>query len=36
MEDAKHLRIVYEGEIDIKEIEKIKEMIKRLRMKDER
>ena len=31
VEDAKHLRIVYEGEIDEGEIDKIKEMIRRVR-----
>jgi len=32
MEDAKHLRIVYEGKINEEEIEKIKHMIRELRM----
>ncbi len=32
MEDAKHLRIVYSGIIDEKEISRIKQMIKRLRL----
>jgi hypothetical protein len=33
MEDARHLRIVYEGKINDTEIEKIKQMIRRLRLK---
>lgn len=33
MEDARHLRIVYEGELDKSEIEKIKQMIRELRLK---
>jgi predicted nucleic acid-binding protein len=33
MEDAKHLRIIYEGKIDKVLIEKIKEMIKELRLR---
>lgn len=33
MEDARHLRIVYEGKTDEKEIKKIKEMIQRMRLK---
>ena len=32
LEDARHLRIVYEEIIDEKEIKRIKEMIKRLRL----
>ena len=32
LEDAKHLRTVYEDQIDEKEINKIKQMIKRLRL----
>jgi len=36
LEDAKHLRIVYSEEIDEKEIERIKQQIDRLRMKNER
>lgn len=31
LEDAKHLRIIYEGKIDINKINKIKEKIKRLK-----
>lgn len=33
MEDAQHLRIIYKDEIDEKEIDRIKEKIRRLRMK---
>ena len=33
LEDARHLRIIYEGEIDEKEIKRIKEQINELRMK---
>ncbi len=33
MEDARHLRIVYEGKINEAEIEKIKRMIRRLRLR---
>lgn len=33
IEDARHLRIVYENKIDEKEIERIKMLIRRLRMK---
>jgi len=33
MEDARHLRIVYKGKINEKEIDKIKQEIKRLRLK---
>lgn len=36
MEDAKHLRIIYKDEIDENFIDKIKDKIKRLRMKNER
>jgi hypothetical protein len=35
LEDARHLRIVYEEEIDENEIKKIKEKIRKLRL-DER
>ena len=31
LEDARHLRIIYVEELDFKEIEKIKDMLKRLR-----
>lgn len=33
MEDARHLRIVYEGKIDEREINKTKEMIRKLRLR---
>jgi len=33
MEDARHLRIIYEDKVDEKEIEKIKKMIKKLKLK---
>ncbi len=36
MEDAKHLRIIYEETIDENKINQIKEKIRRLRMKNER
>ena len=36
MEDARHLRIVYKDEIDNSFIEEIKQMIRELRLKDER
>jgi hypothetical protein len=36
MEDAKHLRIIYEGEINDDEIRKIKKDIKRIRMNGKR
>jgi hypothetical protein len=36
IEDAKHLRIIYEETIDEEKIKEIKEKIKRLRMKNER
>lgn len=36
MEDAKHLRIIYEETLDEEKINKIKEKIRRLRMKNER
>ena len=34
LEDAKHLRIIYKGELDEEEINKIKEKIKELRLKE--
>jgi hypothetical protein len=32
MEDAKHLRIIYAGKIDEREIEKVKQMIRKFRL----
>ena len=33
IEDAKHLRVIYEGKLDEKEIEKIKSLIRRMRLR---
>lgn len=36
LEDARHLRIIYKGDINNEEIERVKAMIKRLRLKDDK